>query len=49
MWRIILPLFEFAVDCSLALAAFAVLSVLVCGIWESAKWPRYRRHDSFTA
>jgi hypothetical protein len=49
MWRIVLPFFQFAVDCMLGLGAFALISVLVCGIWESASWRRYRRHESFMA
>jgi len=47
MWRMILPLLQFAVDCVLGLAAFALLSTLICGVWETASWRRHRHHESF--
>jgi hypothetical protein len=47
MWRIIVPLLQFAVDCLLGLAAFAVLATLICGVWESASWRRNHHHEPF--
>lgn len=49
MWRILLPFLQFVADCVLGLGAFALMSVLLCGVWESAASRRYRRHDSFMA
>ena len=49
MWRILLPFVQFAVDCLLALGAFALIGILVCGIWASADYRRNRRHESFVA
>jgi hypothetical protein len=48
MWRIVLPFLQFVVDCLLGLAAFAVISTLICGVWEGVSWRQYRRdHHSF--
>ena len=47
MWRIIVPFLQFAIDCLLCLAAFALLSTVICGLWETASWRRHRGHDSF--
>ena len=47
MWRIIVPFLQFAIDCLLGLAAFALLSTVICGVWETASWRRHRGHDSF--
>jgi hypothetical protein len=49
MWRIMLPFLQFVADCVLGLGAFAIISVLICGIWEGATLRRYRRHGSFMA
>jgi hypothetical protein len=32
MWRILVPLLQFACDCWLALAVFALISSLLCGL-----------------
>jgi len=48
MWRIMLPFLQFAVDCVLGLGAFALIAILICGLWESAS-RRHRRHESFMA
>jgi hypothetical protein len=49
MWRIVLPLVQFVVDCLLGLGAFALIAILVCGIWERAYYRRTRRRESFVA
>ena len=45
MWRVMLPLFEIVLYCSLCLAAFSVLSIVLCSWWESVNWRRERRHN----
>jgi hypothetical protein len=32
MWRVLIPLLQFAFDCLLGLGAFALISTLVCGL-----------------
>ena len=33
MWRVLVPLIQFAIDCWLGLAAFALISLVACGLW----------------
>jgi hypothetical protein len=47
MWRIVVPFMQFAVDCLLGLGAFALIAILLCGIWERANYRRPRRYESF--
>jgi hypothetical protein len=47
MWRIIVPFLQFAVDCVLVLAAFAIVSAVICWIWETASLRRHRRREPF--
>ena len=36
MWRVLVPLLRFALDCWLGLGAFAVILFLACGLWGIA-------------
>jgi hypothetical protein len=47
MWRIMLPFLQFAVDCVLGLGAFALIAILICGMWEGARRRNHRRYESF--
>jgi hypothetical protein len=47
MWRIMLPFLQFAIDCFLGLGAFALIAILICGLWESARQRQHRRYESF--
>lgn len=49
MWRIVLPFVQFVVDCLLGLGAFALIAILICGLWEGAHYRRTRRQESFMA
>jgi hypothetical protein len=42
MWRAVVPLFQFAVDCWLGLGAFALISFVGCGLCRQST-PRYER------
>ena len=46
MWRIVLPLLEFAVYCLLGLGAFALIAVIVCGLWECTTSRAHHRDES---
>lgn len=47
MWRIVVPLLEFAVYCVLSLAVFSLISVLLCGVWEGEDRRRHKHSESF--
>jgi hypothetical protein len=43
MWRVLVPLLRFAFDCWLGLGAFALVSILACGLWGIATF----RHNQW--
>jgi len=49
MWRVLVPLLRFAFDCWLGLGAFALVSLLACGLSGIATLRHNHGSDHFIA
>jgi hypothetical protein len=43
MWRALVPLFKFAMDCWIGLGVFALMMFLLCALWGGSTLRRLRK------